>query len=243
LEVIGNTGDMITFIALNARKPKFKNEHTRRWLQKKIMKGFSVPEKYGQVARKSYQFFTPQVRGFLEEDKVIREVDSWNIDTNTVPEELREGIEIHTYKRAYEVTIRSLVESLESILGIPVRIKDDVPSPEFETFAKSGKFEAFLVITSMDQVIAGESVNLYYFSSFPLLMDVNKKIRPLMERYKHSSENSHDVIKEISRQMTLDSECVPLFYVASPFFFNKRKVDISELDELTYFNFWKLKIK
>lgn len=241
LQVIGNTGDMITFLALNARKEKFSKEYNRRWIQKKILKSLKVREQYKQVARKAFQFFTPQVRGFLDEKKIIEEVDSWELDLNEVPKELKNGIVISTYTRAFEVTIESIVRDLETILGIPVKIENNISSLSFEEYMKKGDFDIFMGITAMDQVIAGESVNLYYFSSSPMLIDVNKKIKPLMDKYKHSSsEDTSAIIKEVSLQMTKDAECIPLFYVASPFFYNKDKVNVSHLDELTYFNLWKI---
>lgn len=243
LRVIGNTGDMITFLALNIKENKFSKEYNRRWILKKIIKNLKIDDSYEQVSRKAYQFLTPQVRGFLEEDKILREVDSWRIDLDSVPEELKKGIKISTYKRAFEVTLKGVLKDLEKILGIPVIIEDNVESLNFENFMIEDKFESFLGVTSMDQVIVGESINLYYFSSFPMLKDVNGEIKKLMNEYKHSeSSSASSVVKKISLQMIKDAECVPLFYVASPFFFNSLKLDISNLDELTYFNLWKIKV-
>ena len=75
-----------------------------------------------------------------------------------------------------------------------------------------------------------------------MLKDVNGKIKVLMDEYKHSPNNeTTNVAKNIALQMTRDAECIPLFYVASPFFYNKNRVDVSNLDELTYFNLWKIR--
>lgn len=243
LHVIGNNGDMINFFSLNIKSDKFKKAYNRQWLQKKILLGFSLDDRYASIGRKAYQFFTPQVKGFVEEQKIINEVNSWkHIDLDTIPEEFKQGITVHTYQRAFEVSVQGAFKNLDKILGFPVTILPDVPSVEFETFVNKKEYDIFLSITSMDQVIVGESINLYYFSSFPLFLDVNKKISPLMKKYqKAKTSETIEVLNEISMQMIKDSECVPLFYVASPFFYNKDKLDVSGLDEMTYFNLWKIK--
>ena len=244
LSVIGNTGDMVNFLALNANSDRFKTEYNRRWILKKITENLVIPTKYDQVARKAFEFFTPQVKGFLGEEEILKEIRTWdNINTKVIPNELKQGITISTYERAYEVTLEGILDQLESILNIPVKIETNIKSINFESFIKSNKFDIFLGITSMDQVIVGESINLYYFSSFPMFKDVNGEIRKLMDEYRHSSKPTISTIKKIALQMIKDAECVPLFYVASPFFYNKSKVDISNLDELTYFNLWKIKLK
>lgn len=244
LQVIGNSGDMINFFALNVDNPKFKKEYNRRWIQKKILLNYKLDKKYDMIARKAVQFFTPLVKGFLTEGKVIDEVESWkDIDISKIPEELKSGITISTYQRAFEVTLKGAFDSLESVLGIPVRVEADVPSPDFETFINKREFEVFLGITAMDQIIVGESINLYYFSFSPMFKDVNKKIRKLMDRYQHSDPSKTlEVVNEVALQMIQDAECIPLFYVASPFFYNSNKLDVSGLDEMTYFNLWKIKV-
>lgn len=243
LKMIGNTGDMINFLALNVGHEKFKNAYNRKWIQKKMLLEYSLDSKYKNVARKAFQFFTPQVRGFVEEEKIINYVKGWNdIDTSKVPEDLKNGIKIHTYQRAFEVTLKGAIDSLESTLGIPVKVEATVPSSEFETFIKKKDYEIFLGVTAMDQVIVGESINLYYFSSSPMFQDVNGEIKKLMSKYQHADvSKTLQYLNDIAFQMVSDSECVPVFYVASPFFYNKSKLDISELDEMTYFNLWKIK--
>ena len=244
LKVIGNNGDMVNFLALNVDTNIFKNEYNRRWIQKKIILNFKLNDKYKHVGRKAYQFFTPLVKGFAPEKSIQDEVNSWvDINVNVIPPELSKGFIVNTYQRAFEVTLKGAFEELSEILGINVEIQANVQSTDFESFVKSKKYEAFLGITSMDQVIVGESINLYYFSAFPMFKDVNRKISFLMNKYNASnSENATSVLNELSLQMIKDSECIPLFYVASPFFFNTKKLDISNLDELTYFNLWKIKV-
>jgi hypothetical protein len=243
LQVIGNSGDMINFLALNVDHPKFKSAYTRKWLQKKIIENFKLDNKYSNIARKAYQFFTPFVRGFADEKMIITELKSWDeIDLSRVPDDLKNGIVISTYQRAFEVTLRGVFNDFEKLLGFPVIIDNSMPSTDYETFIKEKKYEAFLGITAMDQVIVGESINLYYFSSSPLFRDVNKKIRYLMDQYQHADySKTVSIVNQIAFQMIEDAECIPLFYVASPFFYNKSKLDVSGLDELTYFNLWKLK--
>lgn len=245
LHVIGNNGDMINFFALNIDNPKFKNLYNRQWIQKKILSSYSLDSRYKTVARKAFQFLTPQVRGFVSESKIQQEVDSWNhIDLNKVPEELKSGITISTYQRAFEVTLKGAFKDIEKILGIPVRIDASVVSVGFQKFVSKREYEVFLGITSMDQVIVGEAIHLKYFSSTPLFRDPTKKIKKLLDLYQHSeAETTIDIVNKISMQMIEDSECIPVFYVASPFFYNKEKLDIADLDEMTYFNLWKLKLK
>lgn len=244
LSIIGNTGDMINFLALNVNSQKFKLDYNRKWIMKKIINNFSVPSEYAQVARKAFEFFTPQVKGFLEENIIKEEVQKWtDINEAKVPDELKDGFVIYTYERAYEVTLEKIVKQMSAVLGIPVTIKNSISSPNFDDFIKKDKFDAFLSIASMDQIIVGESVNLHYFSSSPVFKDVNGKIKDLMEDYHYSKESSDQVVKKIAFQMLQDSECIPLFYVASPFFYNNDVVNIQNLDELTYFNFWKIKIR
>lgn len=244
LHVIGNSGDMINYLALNADHPKFKKEYNRQWIQKKILLQYNLDSKYNSIARKAFQFFTPFVKGFVDEKMIVEMVKGWShIDIERIPEELKDGIRISTYQRAFEVSLRGAFDSLEKVLGIPVKIETNVPSTEFETFINKRKFESFLGITSMDQVIVGESINLYYFSSSPMFKDVNKKIRSLMNLYQHSDPSKTvGIVNEIAFQMVKDSECIPVFYVASPFFYNKNKLDVSGLDEMTYFNLWKIKV-
>jgi hypothetical protein len=96
-------------------------------------------------------------------------------------------------------------------------------------------------VTAMDQVIVGESINLYYFSSFPMFKDVNGEIKILMDKYQTDKEGKAlQYLNDIAHQMISDAECIPVFYVASPFFYNKEKLDLKNLDEMTYFNFWKI---
>lgn len=245
LRVIGNNGDMINFLVLNSRSSKFKNSAARRWIQKKIYENFRIDTKYNAVAKKAKQFFTPHVKGFVPESIMDQEMSTWSdVNTNVVPEELKNGITIKTYERAFEVTLKSCVEELSTSLGIPVSIENDVKSPDFDKFRKDGNYDAFLVITSMDQIIVGESINLYYFSDSPMLHDPSGKIQLLMDKYQ--SANADDVpgiLKMIAIQMMRDAESIPLFYVASPFFYRNNLLNISGLDEMTYFNLWKIKIK
>jgi ABC-type oligopeptide transport system substrate-binding subunit len=243
LHVIGNSGDMINFLALNVDHPKFKSAYTRRWIQKKILESFKLDSRYSNIARKAYQFFTPFVRGFADEKMILAELKKWGeIDLSQVPDELKNGIVISTYQRAFEVTLRGVFNDFEKVLGFPIIINNSVPSTDYENFVKEKKYEAFLGITAMDQVIVGESINLYYFSSSPLFKDVNKKIRYLMDQYQHSDDSKTvSIVNKMAFQMIEDAECIPLFYVASPFFYNKSKLDVSGLDELSYFNLWKLK--
>lgn len=243
LQVIGNPGDMITYLALNINNKKFKSESTRQWLQKKMISEYRLDTKYQGIAQKAYQFLTPMVKGFVSEDEIIKEVNSWShIDLSKIPKELEDGIVISTYSRAFEVTLSGAFEKLEKTLGIKIQIKNNVPATEYQKFIDKGDYEAFLGITSMDQVIVGEAITLKYFSSSPLFKDPTKKIKTLMEKYQHADPaNMVSIVNKISVQMLNDSECIPLFYVASPFFYNKDKLDISGLDEMTYFNLWKIK--
>ncbi len=243
LQVIGNTGDMINFFTLNANHPKFKSEYNRRWVLKKILLNFKLDSKYNPIAKKALQFFTPYVKGFLDEKEILKEINSWtDIDTNIIPPELKNGFTVSTYIRAFEVSVKGAFDSLSDILGIPVTIENNVSPLEIEKFINKREFEVFLGITSMDQIVVGESINLYYFSSSPHFKDVNGKIKVLMNEYQTTDlSKTPEVVNRIALQMTKDAECVPLFYVASPFFFNKEKVDVSALDEMTYFNLWKIK--
>ncbi|HXH29536.1 MAG TPA: ABC transporter substrate-binding protein [Bacteriovoracaceae bacterium] len=244
LKVIGNNGDMVNFFALNVTSELFKKEYNRRWIQKKMILNYKLEEKYKNIARKAFQFFTPQVKGFASESVLLDEVLSWkNINTDVIPEELSRGFTVNTYQRAFEVSLKGAFKEISKVLGVNVEIHANVPSTDFETFVNKKEYDAFLGITAMDQVIVGESLNLYYFSSFPMFKDVNKKILPLMNKYQSSSNyDASAVLNEISLQMIKDAECIPIFYVASPFFYNTKKLDVSSLDELTYFNLWKIKV-
>jgi hypothetical protein len=244
LVIIGNNGDMINYLALNVDDPKFKSEYNRKWIQKKMVLNYFLDDKYKNIARKAFQFFTPFVKGFVEEKKIVEEVKSWkNINVTIIPDELKKGITISTYQRAFEVSLRGAFDNLEKILGIPVKIEDKVPSNEFKDFILKRNFEVFLGITSMDQIIVGEAINFQYFSGSPTFKDVNKKIKRLLVEYQNSVPSKIvGVVNSMAMQMIKDSECVPVFYVASPFFYNKKKFDISGLDEMTYFNLWKIKV-
>lgn len=243
LQIIGNSGDMINFLALNVANEKFKDLGVRRWIQKKIISNFKLDTKYNNIARKAYQFYTPLVQGFVPENKILEEVESWrDINIDKVPSKLKDGITIHTYQRAFDVTLKSSIDNLEKVLGVPVKVENTVSSTDFEKFVKSKQYEVFLGITAMDQVIVGESINLYYFSSSPLFSDINGSIKKLMSDYQHSEySNVPKVLSDISLQMIRDAECIPVFYIASPFFYNRSKLDVTNLDELTYFNLWKIK--
>jgi hypothetical protein len=243
LVIIGNNGDMINYLALNVNDPKFKSEYNRQWIQKKMVLHYSLDDKYKNIARKAFQFFTPFVKGFVNEKVIVEEVKSWkDIDITKIPDELKEGITISTYQRAFEVSLRGAFDNLEKVLGIPVKIEANVPSNEFKSFILKRNFEVFLGITSMDQVIVGEAIHFQYFSGAPTFKDVNKKIKRLLFEYQNSGPSKIvGAVNSMAIQMIKDAECVPVFYVASPFFYNKKKFDISGLDEMTYFNLWKIK--
>src|SRR5690606_6601136 len=102
-----------------------------------------------------------------------------------------------------------VLKGLEKILGVPVRIDAEVRSPDFESFITKRDWEIFLGITSMDQVIVGESINLYYFSSFPMFKDVNGKMQELMKKYRFSEPTTViSTVNEMALQMIRDAECI-----------------------------------
>ncbi|MBT4790088.1 MAG: hypothetical protein HON90_00830, partial [Halobacteriovoraceae bacterium] len=50
-------------------------------------------------------------------------------------------------------------------------------------------------------------------------------------------------IEKILKQMVVDAECIPLYYIASPFFYNKKILNIDDvnIDEIP--QFWKMYVQ
>ena len=95
----------------------------------------------------------------------------------------------------------------------------------------------------MSYNVVTESLNLLYRSDVRFADNPNQKIIKLIEEYQQTQGSAPEIIENIVKEMTLESEIIPLFYVSSPKFYNSDRLDISEMNTAESLTFWKLRVK
>lgn len=243
LEIFGNKTDGIVNLVLNLKSKQFSKLSTRQWVQKRILEGYQIDDKYQKGITKAHQFFLPKAKGYIPDAKVIDLLS--HIKTDVVPEELKSGINIQAIGGMKDYMPTDIAQSLSRVLGVPVKIDLTTPSREYFNFLGKREFDATIIGISMVYKVLGETLNLQYFSPNPTFLDPSGNIHRLMESYQNKEDIKEElsVIGKILEQMVVDSECVPVFYFSMPFFANTERVDVSNLNLDESIQFWKVKMK
>lgn len=242
-EIYGNQTDGITILILNLKSNQFKKESVRQWVNKRIIDSYEMDKRYEKSLRKAYQFFLPNAKGYIAEDKVKNILS--NVDTKSIPEELKNGLHITSIKGMKDYLPDQFTKNLSRALGIPVTIDTSESSRNYVKLMRERKFDAFAISISMSYKVIGETLNLQYLSNDASFIDPTGKIKNLLGIYQKTDnfENEHEVISQVIEQMVKDSECVPLFYFASPYMINTDKFDFSQANLNETIQMWKVKVK
>ncbi len=242
-KLFGSKNDGITALSLNAKSKVFKNESTRRWVLKRVLDSYEVPESTKGISEKAYQFFLPQAKGYVANAKIYELLE--NVDTQKVPDELKDGFSIETVTGMENYLLPGLERSLSDILGVNVSLKADMNGAEYENVLKTQKHEALTITISMSYKVLGETLNFQYLNETPFFQDPTGRVKELLKKYQSLDEPDQEslVIKDILKQMTLDAECIPLYYVSMPTFFRSDKIEVSDIYLDEAIQFWRIRVK
>jgi len=246
IKLFATTTDKITLIILNKNSPLFKDNQTRRWIQKKIIQTYLLKNTpYDQFLQKAYEYFVPSTKGFMNKDEILSHVKKWaNIDSNQIPESLKKGITILSYETLPQIAPMELFKELETVLGIPVKIKLTVNASNIETTFLKRDYDAFINVMAMDYKLIGESINLLYNSSTPDFLDEDGKMKSLLSIYQSTFDEAEEkkILSNIALEMINQAECIPLFYLADPFFYNENFLNVGDANIFESLQVWKMHV-
>lgn len=242
IDYYGSKTGGIIYLSLNPKSKKFKSESTRQWLNKKVQELYKLTQKQKEYMQKANQYFLPEAKGHISQENIntiLKEVK-----TDYIPQELKDGITIKTVEGMKNYIPSDLKENLSKILGIPVSFDFSVTHESMITEMGERNFDAFIMASSMSYKVIGETLNLVYTSKSPMFIDPTGKIHKLLENYQATDNTTEEteIITQILRQMTTDSECVPIAYFAGPKFYNKNVLDASNMLFEESFQFWRLRV-
>lgn len=243
VNVFGENTDAISYIVLNINSKKFKSQKTRQWFLKKILMNFEVNKKQQSYMKKAYQYFLPGAKGYVPVENIFHILQGVKIvDT---PEELKLGVKIKTIETMKNYLTENTEEVLSSSLGIPVQLDFSVKRKNYKSFLLEREFDAFVIAAGMSYKVVGETLNLAYTSKTPTMLDLSGKIHKNLREYQKTDNPAEEqvFIEKILKQMVVDAECIPLYYIASPFFYNKKILNIDDvnIDEIP--QFWKMYVQ
>ncbi|MCM2351936.1 MAG: ABC transporter substrate-binding protein [Bacteriovoracaceae bacterium] len=241
VRIIGTPSDSLTYIIFNEKSSSFKNKEHRRWLRTIIDKNFSVPVKYQDLGRRSKQYFPPESKAFLSEEKVDEVLKQQYLKSK--PADFPENVNIYTYTSAYDVTLEPLLKQLELIPDINIKIHDTIdPYKKAEMF-KNGEIDIFIQIMSTDVRMPVEAINFEFFSQDAALKDFDGSVRNHFDTYlaTKSSDLEIESLQEISKAILRNDQMIPLFHSAIPIAYDSTQVNLEGLSHLFIFNFWKMK--
>ena len=226
----------ITYLVLNTNRPIFKDLKIRQKIQKMISQNFFNENNFS-FFRKANQFFLPDSFAFQKKFNPSLIIPDHGIDKK-IPD-FTVLATVGTKKWA--------IPNIESEISSALKNKTTVSFSDDISVYKTRKinrdFDAYLVPTSMSYNVVTESLNLIYRSNVRFGNNPNGKIIELIEKYQKSQGTSPETIELIVKEMTLESEIIPLLYVSSPKFYNSDKLDISEMNTAESLTFWKIRVK
>jgi ABC-type transport system substrate-binding protein len=228
----------LIYIVLNTRRPIFSNLKTRQWLHRKISDLVVIPEA-NPFFKKANQFFLPDSFAFQKDFDpltIIPRID----DT---PKELNSSFTIKSKPTVSPYLFPALQKQLLSVLPGNLKIDFNDPPSEYHNRKLNRDFDAYLVGTSMSYNVVTESLNLLYRAKARFADNPNGRILSLIDEYQKTEGTTPALIEEIVKEMTLESEVIPLFYVSSPKFYNSDRIDISDMNTAESLTFWKLRVK
>lgn len=235
---ITSTYNMLCYIVLNTNSELFKNINNRQFINRKIIEKLESPTS-NPFFKKATQFFLPDSFAF---QKKFDHRDS--LKDNLQPNEaLEKGFRILATKGTKKYTFSSLEKKLQDILGIKVEISFSDEIERYSERKKKRDFDAYLVPTSMSYGVVTESLNILYKAPVRFGNNPSNKIIELIDQYQSNLQKNENVIEEITKEMTRESEIIPLFYVSSPYFYNSDRIDISQMNVNESLKFWKMNVK
>lgn len=241
VRIIGTPSDSLTYIVFNEKSSSFKNKAHRKWLRTIIDKNFLVPVKYQVLARRSKQYFPPESKAFLPEEKVHEVLKQQYLKSK--PVDFPKNVNIFTYTSAYDVTLEPLLKQLELIPDLNIKVHDSIdPYKKAEMF-KSGEIDIFIQVMSTDVRMPVEAINFEFFSQDAALIDFDGSVRKHFDTYLSTKNPDLEIesLREISKAILLNDQIIPLYHSAIPVAYDSTQVNLEGLSHLFIFNFWKMK--
>lgn len=230
--------DTLCYIVLNTKTEMFKDLGNRQYVSKNILKKVSPPDN-NLYFKKAYQFFLPDSFAFQKKFS-FEEILSKEASPNEV---LKKGFKILATKGTRKYTFPGLEKSISEALGLNVSVDFVDEIERFRDRKEKRDFDAYLVPTSMSYSVITESLNILYKAPIRFGNNPSNKIIQLIDQYQSNLQKNENVIEEITKEMTRESEIIPLFYVSSPYFYNSDRIDISQMNVNESLKFWKMNVK
>lgn len=243
ISLYGDKFNAITYLVLNIRSGKFKDNKIRQWVQKKILESFVVKDDEKDYTKKATQYFLVGAKGYVSDAQTVKLLD--HVDTSQVPSELKEGIKIRTVVGMEKYIPENFDKSLSEAMGIPVIITFDVQPQKYIEIWEKRDFDIFLASAYMSYKVLSESLNLVFTVDNPKALDPTGKVKNLLSEYQKEDDSSKEekIINQILQQIIVDAEIVPVIYSMDPTFYNKEVIDISDANIYESMQFWKLRMR
>jgi ABC-type transport system substrate-binding protein len=241
LKVIGVPSSSLTYIYYNPYSKNKRSIQTRKWIKAYILDKLKIPAEYSSLARKSIQYFPPESKAYIPENNLS--IDE--ISSSSKPKDAPTDLEIHTYTTAFKVTLEPVLRQLELLQNLKVKIVADIKPGEYEQARRDGRFEYFINIMSTDFRAPVEAIGFEFFSEYGPFVDSDNIVRTAFDNYQLATSNieENQELQKISRFIFKGEQVIPLFHSVTPFIYDLTKVDVSGLNHLFLYNFWKLKIR
>lgn len=228
--------DTLAYLVLNTRRSIFKDIKRRQKINKLISDRF-LPDPRFVFFRKANQFFLPDSFAFQK---------TFN-PSDVLPKDLG-NVEVPDFTILATVgtkkyTPPNLEQSITNALGnkTTVSFSDDISL--FKTRKIDRSFDAYLVPTSMSYNVVTETLNLLYRSNVRFGDNPNGRVIKLIDEYQKAEGTAPEIIEMIVKEMTIESEIIPLAYASSPKFYNSDRIDVSEMNSAESLTFWKIRVK
>ena len=225
-----NNHNFVVFLLINTSKKPLDSADYRRSLAKKIQDQIITPPK-NPYFLKAHQYFIPGSKGFTSITKHYETENKTKFDTK---------INIESTPGTMKYIYKGLSEQLSSS-EVVNKINFTETIDQMLKKIREGNFDTYLIPASMNYNIISESLNLLYSEKNGIAKNPNEKIKSLLEKYQ--SEDIPDFGAEITQLMNDESEVIPLFYTASPFFYNEDRINLNMVNLNESLAFWRMRVK
>ena len=226
----------LLYLVLNPKSDLFKDIRKRREIARRIHLSLQNTTQ-SPFFQKASQFFLPDSFAF---QKTFSPLEVLPPKKNA---DQASNFTIFATLGTMKYAPSSLAQDLSSILENETVISYKDTIDDYKTRQEKRNFDAYLVPTSMSYNVVTESLNLLYHAKTRFADNPNGKIIKLIDEYQRSQTTSPETIESIIKEMTLEAEVIPLFYVSAPKFYNSDRLDISEMNTAESLTFWKLRVK
>jgi ABC-type transport system substrate-binding protein len=239
----GDKSDGIIYLSLNPKSAKFSDQKVRQWFNKRIQQYYTLTDDQKLYLEKANQYFLPKAKGHISKENIDSILSDVQVDKT--PEALKKGITIRTVGGMKDYLPNNFKEMLEKSLGIPVTIDFSMKAENMIQELDAREFEVFLMASAMSYKVIGETLNLVYQDKGAVFLNPNGEIKKMLKNYQATDDTAKEteIITSILKQMTVDSECIPITYFTNPKFFNKNKLNIQKIHLNESFQFWNLRAK